>query len=79
MRSIQAKRSALTGLNLTVGQRLMSALSAHFDRYDGVGVAMKNGRGYINLLQVVTEICLAEALMQSSVPLGEAKAAMSRW
>ncbi|MGD9111619.1 MAG: hypothetical protein PVI77_04680 [Desulfobacterales bacterium] len=40
---------------------------------------MKNGRGYINLLQVVTEICLAEALMQSSVPLGEAKAAMSRW
>ena len=70
MRSIQAMRSALDDLNLTVGQRLMSALSAHFDRYDGVGVAMENGRGYINLLQVVTEICLAESLDAIKCALG---------
>jgi hypothetical protein len=57
----------------------VGALAAHLERDDRVGVAVYDQRRHVNLARSSRKSVYENAAMQSSVPFGEAKDAISRW
>ncbi len=78
MGGVEPVRGALDERELAPVDRLVSTLAAHLERDDGVSVAVDDERRHVALIEVFAKVGATEGGDAVRVPLGEAKAAMSR-